>query len=488
MGILRSFSQSPPTHYTMKIQSFSFLYKNNVASIESGDFEAGGYKWILRLYPNGDLKKNVVDHISFYLIKGTYLVLEDANKKVKCFHGKMLYSGFDQFIPLESFVDPSNGYLIDDTCVFGAEVFVSEKSRIVREDCLSMIKNPVMYQHAWKIEKFSELKSGYFSEAFKAGDYKWKILIYPKGYGLGKGSHLSLYLGLSNPKTLPPGSGIFAAHCVRIVDQKHTKHVFVKGYNCFSASRLAQGCQRLIKLDLFRRAGSGFLKKDTCLVEAEMGRRFLLLEMDAEEFVNKGSLLEANSLVNFTAMATLNIDQDGKIISLSQQHQVLCDRVLVGIRSRRTQMCISCDGIRLLYDMIAHRKLRLYPNGNLKKNVVDHISLYLFQIVLLDQNNGTYLVLEDANKKVECFHGKMPCSSFDQFIPLESFADASNGYLIDDTCVFGAEVFASEGRIIGKGECISMINNPVMYKHVRKVDNFSKFYDSEPFIAGGHNG
>ncbi|XP_034227465.1 ubiquitin carboxyl-terminal hydrolase 13-like [Prunus dulcis] len=133
-------------------------------------------------------------------------------------------------------------------------------------------------------------------------------------------------------------------------------------------------------------------------------------------------------------------------------------------------------------------KLRLYPNGNLKKNVVDHISLYLFQIVLLDQNNGTYLVLEDANKKVECFHGKMPCSDFDQFIPLESFVEASNGYLIDDTCVFGAEVFASEGRIIGKGECISMINNPVMYKHVRKVDNFSKFYDSEPFIAGGHNG
>ncbi|KAI5349108.1 hypothetical protein L3X38_001995 [Prunus dulcis] len=86
----------------------------------------------------------------------------------------------------------------------------------------------------------------------------------------------------------------------------------------------------------------------------------------------------------------------------------------------------------------------------------------------------------------------MPCSDFDQFIPLESFADASNGYLIDDTCVFGAEVFASEGRIIGKGECISMINNPVMYKHVWKVDNFSKldatFYDSEPFIAGGHNG
>lgn len=54
----------------------------------------------------------------------------DANKKVKCFHGKMLCMGFDQFIPFESFGDGSNGYLINDTCVFGAELFVSVKARI----------------------------------------------------------------------------------------------------------------------------------------------------------------------------------------------------------------------------------------------------------------------------------------------------------------------------------------------------------------------
>ncbi|KAI5349109.1 hypothetical protein L3X38_001996 [Prunus dulcis] len=354
-------------------------------SIESGDFEAGGYKWILRLYPNGDLKKNVVDHISFYLvisgsayfqdgwelnaffrlflldqIKGTYLVLEDANKKVKCFHGKMLYSGFDQFIPLESFVDPSNGYLIDDTCVFGAEVFVSEKSRIVREDCLSMIKNPVMYQHAWKIEKFSELKSGYYSEAFKAGDYKWKILIYPKGYGLGKGSHLSLDLEWSNPKTLPPGSGIFAAYCVRIWRQRSLYTELLKLFN------------QLI-------------------------------------FVNKGSLLEAkyillfilknSSLVNFTAMATLNIDQDGILRSFSQSLQTHYTMKIQSFSSLNKNYVDSIESGE--FEAGGHKwKLRLYPNGNLKKNVVDHISLYLFQIVLLDQNNGTYLVLEDANKKV----------------------------------------------------------------------------------------
>ncbi|PRQ38174.1 hypothetical protein RchiOBHm_Chr4g0410851 [Rosa chinensis] len=56
-------------------------------------------------------------------------------------------------------------------------------------------------------------------------------------------------------------------------------------------------------------------------------------------------------------------------------------------------------------------KLVLYPNGNKKKNVEDHISVYLsiagedslqtgwgvsvdFRLFLLDQNKGMYLVLE----------------------------------------------------------------------------------------------
>ncbi|ONI27844.1 hypothetical protein PRUPE_1G107600 [Prunus persica] len=192
-----------------------------------------------------------------------------------------------------------------------------------------------------------------------------------------------------------------------------------------------------------------------------MGRRFLLLEIDAEEvmlmdicqvlrrmFVNKGSLLEAkyillfilknSSLVNFTAMATLNIDQDGILRSFSQSLQTHYNMKIQSFSSLNKNYVDSIESGE--FEAGGHKwKLRFYPNGNLKKNVVDHISLYLFQIVLLYQNNGTYLVLEDANKKVECFHGKMPCSDFDQFIPLESFADASNGYLIDDTCVFGAE-------------------------------------------------
>ena len=44
-GVLRSITDAPPTHYTVKIESLSLLTKNSSEKYESGEFEAGGYKW-----------------------------------------------------------------------------------------------------------------------------------------------------------------------------------------------------------------------------------------------------------------------------------------------------------------------------------------------------------------------------------------------------------------------------------------------------------
>ena len=184
------------------------------------------------------------------------------------------------------------------------------------------------------------------------------------------------------------------------------------------------------------------------------------------------------------------------------------------------------------------RKLVVYPNGNENKNVNDHISLYLemvdtsslgfgwevyaiFRLFVLDQNKDEFLILQgwllystvftiilfliiylrancdlgslhhvvDAMGKERRFHGLKLEWGFDQFIPLEEFNDASNGYLVDDTCVFGAEVLVKE-RNKCKGECLSMtkLTSASIYKHVWKIENFSKLeaklYESEVFVAG----
>lgn len=202
----------------------------------------------------------------------------------------------------------------------------------------------------------------------------------------------------------------------------------------------------------------------------------------------------------------------------------------------------------------------LYPNGNKKKNVEDHISVYLriagakslptgwgvsvdFRLFLLDQNKGMYLVIEgtiftqvqviliqtiytyvhawfgfhmqtayiarssshrsffvfrfvrvycsDAFTKHKWLHGGMLDVGFDKLIPLKEFTDASNGYLIADKCVFGAEVFVCKERKIGAAECLSSIKGAHTYKHVWKLEKFSKlnarYYESEPFSVAGQN-
>ncbi|XP_050374734.1 uncharacterized protein LOC126792325 [Argentina anserina] len=67
-GVFRSLTDSLPTHCCLNIQSFSLLTEyHGVSGYESKEFEAGGYSWKSVLYPNGDKKKNVKDHISVYL-------------------------------------------------------------------------------------------------------------------------------------------------------------------------------------------------------------------------------------------------------------------------------------------------------------------------------------------------------------------------------------------------------------------------------------
>ncbi|KAM5568582.1 hypothetical protein ABKV19_016240 [Rosa sericea] len=299
-GVLRSFSDSPPTHYSVEIQFFSLLIeKYSENGYESKEFEAGGYKWKLVFHPNGNKKKNVKDHISLYLIiagedsldsswevyvdfrlflldqnKGNYLVFEDAFTKKKCFHGAMRSAGFDKLIPLEDFTDVSNGFLVDDTCVFGAEVFVCKERRTGKGECLARMKKASVCKHVWKVEKFSSLDAEFYdSEPFTAGDYNWKLHLYPNGNGKGKGSHLSLFLELASPITLPPGSELFVEYRFRILDQIHHQHHQQhpsSAKDWFHGSTGAWGWPEFIEQETFRQVDKGFLKNDACIVEAEV--------------------------------------------------------------------------------------------------------------------------------------------------------------------------------------------------------------------------
>ncbi|KAJ4701064.1 Ubiquitin carboxyl-terminal hydrolase 12 [Melia azedarach] len=294
--VTRTVSDAPPTHYTVKVQSFSLLLKNSIDKYESGEFEAGGYKWKLMLYPSGNTKKNVTDHISVYIAmsdtsslqlgwevyavfrlfmldqnRDKYFILEDGTGKEKRFHALKLEWGFDRFISLKVFNDASNGYLLEDTCAFGAEVFVRKERRKGKGECLSMIKDAPTTKYLWRIENFSNLdKECYDSSVFIAGDQKWKIQLYPKGRQRGSGSHISLYLALADPTTTPPGSKIHADLTMRILDQIQARHYSGKADYWFSETNKERGWARYISFSYLNLSGSGRIVKDVCLVEAEV--------------------------------------------------------------------------------------------------------------------------------------------------------------------------------------------------------------------------
>ncbi|KAK6930345.1 MATH/TRAF domain [Dillenia turbinata] len=369
-GTSRSLPDASPTHYIVKIQSFSSFSRKLV------------------LYPSGNKKRNVKDHISLYLAMAdtsslafgwevhaifrlflldqetdNYVILQDTKEKGRRFHGTKLVWGYDQFVPLESFNDASCGYLVEDTCVFGAEVFVCKERPSGKGECLSMIKEPISFKHSWKIENFSK-----------------KIRLYPKGKGIGTGTHLSLFVALAEPAALPRGTKVCAEGTLRIVDQMYARHHSGKATFWFTASNPECGSARFISIGYFSRSNMDFLDH----------------------------------------------------ISL---------------------YLATADPSSLAFGWEVHA---------------------IFRLFLLDQKRDSYVILQDTMEEGRRFHGMNHEWGYDQFVPHETFNDASSGYLVEDICVFGAEVFICKERPSGKGECVSMIKEPVSFKYIWEIENFKK--------------
>ncbi|XP_059462003.1 uncharacterized protein LOC132190997 [Corylus avellana] len=192
----------------------------------SGQFEVEGYQWRLVLYPNGRKNSNGKGHISLYLeitdtkdfphgwevnvniikffvfdqIRDKYLIIQDTNERVKRFHNLKTEWGFAQLLSHDILNDSSNGYLLDDTCVFGVEVLFIKG--ICKGESLYMICQPQRNYFTWKIDNYTALKDKvYFSEQFTVGGRKWKLRLEPEGSGIGLNTNLSLYLRLDDSKT-----------------------------------------------------------------------------------------------------------------------------------------------------------------------------------------------------------------------------------------------------------------------------------------------
>ncbi|RDX69030.1 Ubiquitin carboxyl-terminal hydrolase 12, partial [Mucuna pruriens] len=258
--------KAPPSQYTLTIKSFSWLSKASVQKCTSEES--------LSIYPTGNTKEGGQGHVSIYLvlmdstslpldwevnaivnfsaynfIDDEYITTQDTN--VRRFHVLKTVWGVAKLIDIDTFNDPSNGYLMDDTCVFGAEVFVVKTKN--KGDCLTMIHGPINCSHSWKFNNFSyEKLDKYESES--------KLILYPNGIVEGKGNSISLFLVLE-VSTLPPNTKLVVECTLRAKDQVICRK--------FSSSNSTWGSRQLVALAKLKDPNSGFLVNDSCILEAE---------------------------------------------------------------------------------------------------------------------------------------------------------------------------------------------------------------------------
>ncbi|XP_028960614.2 uncharacterized protein [Malus domestica] len=189
----------------------------------------------------------------------------------------------------------------------------------------------------WRIEKFSRLRpQKHYSDSFAVGDFKWQIVVYPKGSSGNPGKHdLSIYLNVADATTLSSGWSRYAQFTLTVVNQldsdKSITFVFIfhfsqdsvpsnylsalgYGVGCsssfsltemfcnpplfdctetkhvFSASKSDWGFTSFMPLSELSDCTKGFLVNDACVLEAEV----------AVSQVDYTSASEANETLFFT--------------------------------------------------------------------------------------------------------------------------------------------------------------------------------------------
>ncbi|XP_063942309.1 MATH domain and coiled-coil domain-containing protein At3g58210-like [Daucus carota subsp. sativus] len=301
-GVVRYLRDAPPAHYSLKVESFSKLVDGGDEKYESATFDANGYTWRLVLYPNGNARRGGGGHISLYLVieetdslplgweayvtykmfvfdrnKDQYLTIQDDPvHQIRRFHQAKKERGFDRLISLETFNDATNGYLIDDSCIFGVEVFEVKNTGI--GETIKIIDDPVEATFDWKICEFSGIRrekvhpQSLASEKFTCGESKC-LLLYPNGDSRIK-DHMSLFLRLV--ESPPSWKKVFAEFSLLWKNQIFSwdrqstseKRWFIRTNptNHFST----WGVISFMSLSELAREGNGFIVDDTIELQAKV--------------------------------------------------------------------------------------------------------------------------------------------------------------------------------------------------------------------------
>ncbi|CAH8363163.1 unnamed protein product [Eruca vesicaria subsp. sativa] len=288
-GLTRVLRNERPSSKIVTIGNFSVI-RERFEPYESSVFEASGYKWRLILYVTGNKEDGGTNHVSLYVrIEDTeslptgwevdvdlklfvfnarqrkYLTVTD--EAVKRYNQGKREWGFGQLIPLSTFHNPNQGFIVQNTVSFGAEIFIIRP--IGQQERVSFVSNPPDNVFTWRILRFSSLEDKfYYSAEFLVGDRFWRLGFNPKGAGEGRPHALPIFLYAQGFRPNATATTTWGAVNLRLRHQLGSNHK--KAYSAaWYPIRPGYGVgvnNIILRKDL----QAGYLVKDSIVFEAEM--------------------------------------------------------------------------------------------------------------------------------------------------------------------------------------------------------------------------
>ncbi|EYU18744.1 hypothetical protein MIMGU_mgv1a021451mg, partial [Erythranthe guttata] len=177
--------------------------------------------------------------------------------------------GFSKLISKKSLKDESNGYLVGDNFVFGTEVFVVKRQRVVERLVLHEKRSP--RKMIWQIKEFSKLKDITYSKEFIIRDIKWSLSLSSIFSFLYLSISLSLKLYHSNPfdsTLILRKIKIYPNGALPTFEGSYLSAYFVSRW--FTCSDKTWGHDTLAFLDEVHNPQNGYIVDDKLILEVEI--------------------------------------------------------------------------------------------------------------------------------------------------------------------------------------------------------------------------
>ncbi|CAA7042738.1 unnamed protein product [Microthlaspi erraticum] len=294
---VKGLRERPPSSYSLKMEYFNIVLEStNLERYQSRPFSVGGYSWTLVVYPNGNKKDNGAGYLSLYVAidnstllaaqkdvyadlrfyifnsnERQYFTIQDTN--VWRFNVFKTMWGFSKVLPVETFKDPSNGYLYDgDHCQFGVDVTLP--TTYEKSELLTLTDHFNSPRYTWTIQRFSTLlQDEYNSDVFTIGGRRWKINVCPNGCSSGEGVAMSMYLLLDENDKVRPYEKIYVRAKLRVLNKNPSNNLEKQvdaWYDAPGYGPPGYGRHDFIPLSDLRDSSKGFVVNDVLKVQVEI--------------------------------------------------------------------------------------------------------------------------------------------------------------------------------------------------------------------------